>query len=114
MALDGRPRPGARGRGGLALDRTPAMSRLLACTLLPAAAAALLLAPPAFAARGFSHGVAAGEIGPRSAVLWAHADRSGRYTLELARNRRFRGVVERRRVRARRGNDNTVQARIAR
>jgi alkaline phosphatase D len=90
------------------------MGRLLARTVLPAVAAALLLAPPALAARGFSHGVAAGEIGPRSAVLWAHADRSGRYTLELASDRRFRNVVERKRVRAVARNDNTVQSTVAR
>jgi alkaline phosphatase D len=82
--------------------------------MLPAAAAALLLPAPALGARGFSLGVTAGEIGPRSAILWGHADRSGRYVLEVARDRRFRDVVERERVRATRGNDNTVQRKVRR
>jgi phosphodiesterase/alkaline phosphatase D-like protein len=90
------------------------MSRLLARALFLVAAAALVPASPALAARGFRHGVAAGEVISRSAVLWAHANRSGGYTLQVARKRRFGRPVKERRVRARRRNDNTVQARVGR
>jgi phosphodiesterase/alkaline phosphatase D-like protein len=88
------------------------MTRSLARTLLLAAFAALVPAPPALAARGFRHGVAAGEVRSESAVLWAHANRSGGYKLQVARKRRFGRPVRARRVRARRSDDNTVQARI--
>jgi alkaline phosphatase D len=42
------------------------------------------------------------------------ANRSGDYTLQVARKRRFGRPAKERRVRARRRNDNTVQARIGR
>jgi phosphodiesterase/alkaline phosphatase D-like protein len=50
----------------------------LSRSLILVAAAALLLAPPALAAKGFSLGVAAGEVSSSSAVLWAHAKKSGK------------------------------------
>src|SRR4051794_41877135 len=58
--------------------------------LLPLALTILLLAaaPSAYAARGFQYGVTAGDVSAKSAVLWAKAKKSGRYTLEVARNRR--------------------------
>ena len=90
------------------------MSRHVARIVLLAAAAALLLSSPALAARGFRHGVAAGEVRPKSAVLWAHANRSGTYTVQLARDRRFRRGARRRTVRARRADDNTVQVKVRR
>ena len=85
------------------------MSRLVRFGLPLAAATALLLAPPAFAAKGFSLGVTAGEVTATSAILWGKAKKSGEYTLQLTRRGSERPVVKRR-VRARRGNDNTVQA----
>ena len=59
--------------------------------LTPLALTILLLAvaPSAYAARGFSYGVTAGDVSAKSAVLWAKAKKSGRYTLEVARNKRF-------------------------
>ena len=59
--------------------------------LLPLALTILLLAvaPSAYAARGFQYGVAAGEVTSSSAVLWAKAKKSGRYTLDVAANKRF-------------------------
>jgi phosphodiesterase/alkaline phosphatase D-like protein len=72
----------------------------------------LLLAPAAHAARGFSLGVQAGDVTARSAILWAHANQSGRYVLDIATNRRFTRDLELRLVRARRSNDNTIQIRV--
>ena len=59
--------------------------------LTPLALTILLLAvaPSAYAARGFSYGVTAGDVSATGAVLWAKAKKSGRYTLEVARNKRF-------------------------
>jgi alkaline phosphatase D len=88
------------------------MIRLLLRLALPVAALLLLLSPPSFAARGFSHGVAAGEVTASSAILWGKATRSGEYVLQLAENRRFRGPLLTRLVRAAARNDNTVQAEI--
>jgi phosphodiesterase/alkaline phosphatase D-like protein len=90
------------------------MCRLPGRIVLLAAAAALLLSSPAIAARGFRHGVAAGEVTSKSAVLWAHANRSGKYTVQIARDRRLRRGARRRTVRARRADDNTVQIKVRR
>ena len=86
------------------------MTRLVPRLLLPAAALVLLLSPPALAARGFSHGVTAGEVTSSSAMVWGKANRSGSYVLQLAERRRFRNPALERLVRAVRRNDNTVQA----
>ncbi|MET0206721.1 MAG: alkaline phosphatase D family protein [Thermoleophilaceae bacterium] len=75
-----------------------------------AVAAALLLAPPALAAKGFSLGVAAGEVSSSSAVLWAHATGSGSYTLQVAAKKNFKKRAFEKSVKASSGNDNTVQA----
>jgi len=84
------------------------MNRLLPLALITL----LLVVPSAHAARGFSLGVAAGEVTSKSAVLWAKAKKSGKYTLRVARNRGFtRGLVTTV-VRARKSNDNTVQAKV--
>jgi phosphodiesterase/alkaline phosphatase D-like protein len=83
---------------------------------LAAAAAALVLAlaPSAHGARGFTHGVAAGDVSSTSAILWGKASRPGRYHLQVAANRRFRGRIAEWAVRARAGNDNTVQKNVRR
>jgi alkaline phosphatase D len=83
--------------------------------LLPLALVTLLLlaAPAAHAARGFSFGVAAGDVTSSSAVLWGKAKKSGGYSLDIARNRRFRGFVPHFVV-ARKRHDNTVQLRVTR
>ena len=86
------------------------MTRLVPRLLLPAAALVLLLSPPALAARGFSHGVTAGEVTSSSAMVWGKANRSGSYVLQLAERRRFGNPALERLVRAVRRNDNTVQA----
>ena len=78
-----------------------------------AALSILVLAPSAaHAARGFSHGVTAGEVTASSAVLWGKAKKSGAYTLDIARNRRFTRALDSHLVRARKGDDNTLQRRV--
>jgi alkaline phosphatase D len=88
------------------------MSRLARLALPLAVAITLLVAPPAFAAKGFSLGVTAGDVTRSSAILWGKANRSGEYVLQVNDSRRFRRPDVERLVRARRGNDNTVQAEI--
>ena len=85
------------------------MNRLLPLALV----SLLLLAPSAHAARGFSFGVAAGDVTARSAVLWGKANKSGGYSLDVTRNRRFRDF-DAHFVRARASHDNTVQLRVKR
>ena len=77
--------------------------------VLPMALITLLrVVPTAHAARGFSLGVAAGEVTSKSAVLWAKAKKSGKYTLRVARNKGFtRGLVTTV-VRARKSHDNDI------
>jgi alkaline phosphatase D len=74
-----------------------------------------LLASPARAAEseGFSLGVTAGEVTPTSARLWARADRSGTYFLQLSRARSGRGCRRGPRVMASRSHDRTVQVRAS-
>ncbi|HYN90882.1 MAG TPA: alkaline phosphatase D family protein [Thermoleophilaceae bacterium] len=88
------------------------MIRAIARSLPLAVAAVLLLAPPALAARGFSLGVTAGEVTASSAVLWGKAAKSGGYSLDIARNRRFTRGFDAHLVRARKGHDNTLQLRV--
>jgi phosphodiesterase/alkaline phosphatase D-like protein len=89
------------------------MSRTAGLPLLLAVLSTLLLAPPALAAKRFSYGVTAGDATSTSAILWAKANRSGRYLLEVDRRRSFRtGDLDTFVVRARAGNDNTVQRRV--
>ena len=86
------------------------MNRLLPLALVTVL---LLTAPAAQAARGFKFGVAAGEVTSSSAVLWGKANKTGGYSLDVARNRRFRGLVPHFVVASKR-HDNTVQKRIKR
>lgn len=78
--------------------------------LLAAVATSLALAGSAQAQRGFALGVAAGEIKPRSAHLWARSNANGRVRAEVAADRRFRRLVATARRRAVPANDRTVQA----
>ena len=83
--------------------------------LLPLAMLTLFLvaAPSAYAARGFSSGVAAGEVTSKSAVLWGKANQRGGYSLDVATNRRFRNLKPHFVV-AKKSHDNTVQAKVKR
>jgi alkaline phosphatase D len=85
--------------------------RLTIRALLASAAVALLAAPAASAA-SFSFGVAAGEVTPNSAVLWARADQTGTTTLEVATDNGFAQVVRSFNVQASADNDLTVQRRV--
>jgi alkaline phosphatase D len=82
--------------------------------VLVLALAGLVLAAPAMGARGFSFGVAAGEVTSTSAHLWARATRPGRVLLQLSHSRGFHRVLVRGTLTARRPHDLTVQALVAR
>ena len=87
------------------------MSRTLCAALV--AALVLALAPAALAARGFSYGVASGDVSSKSAILWAKANNSGKYTLfveRLQRSRTSRALAYT--LRAKPANDNTLQRRV--
>jgi alkaline phosphatase D len=63
----------------------------------------------------FEQGVASGEPGARGMTLWtklSEVDRPGTLTLEVARDRGFDRVVERRRITARRRFDYAVKQRV--
>jgi phosphodiesterase/alkaline phosphatase D-like protein len=72
---------------------------------------AVLLAAAA-AGNPFSLGVAAGEIQPTAAQLWAHAT-PGRVTVEVARSRAFPRLVFPRRAVASKARDGTIHVRIS-
>jgi alkaline phosphatase D len=76
---------------------------------LLAALVTLAVLPAPAGARGFSSGVASAEVTSRAATVWTRADRAGRVTLEVTRNGRS---VARRRLRAAKRTDNTVQVRL--
>ena len=90
--------------------------QVLAAALAAAAVSALIAVPAAGAkAKGFSHGVTAAEVTSSSAILWAHADKSGKTFLQLAHNTRF-GPCDKEnsyaKVKAKGSNDNTVQKKV--
>ena len=63
----------------------------------------------------FDHGVASGFPAPRAITLWTRVselDRTSRLTLEVARDKGFKRVVERRRVLAEKPRDFTVHTRV--
>ena len=61
---------------------------LFACLLVP------------LGCSGSDFGVANGDVTARSAILWGHTSRTGAVTLEVAKNKRFRGALKRKRLRA--------------
>ena len=82
--------------------------------LLLIAFAGLALAPSASAkAKGFKYGVAAGDVGTKSAILWAKANKSGKTALQIKELNGFgkcdlnakSSLV----LKAKKSNDNTVQ-----
>ena len=76
------------------------MSRAL-CLLALLALAAVL--PSAASAKGFSSGVASAEVSSKAALLWTRADKAGRVTLTVARDKRLRRGAKRFRLSARKG-----------
>ena len=85
------------------------MSRAL-CLLALLALAAVL--PSAASAKGFSSGVASAEVSSKAALLWTRADKAGRVTLTVARDKRLRRGAKRFRLNARKRADNTVQRKV--
>ena len=79
---------------------------------LIASAGFMLMCAPASSADTFSLGVAAGEVTPNSAVLWAHADQPGQTRIEVATDAGFTHVVSRPQVKAIPANDLTVQRQV--
>ena len=73
---------------------------------------ALAIPGSALAAKGFTDGVTAGEIGKHGATIWGRAIHRGPVRAEVATDDAFRHVVEHRAVRARKSNDKTVQVQI--
>ena len=83
--------------------------------LLPAAAlVGALVAVPSTAsgARAFTYGVSAAEVTPTSALLWAHAVKSGKVRIVVALDRRFTKGRVTKTLAATKANDLTVQARV--
>jgi alkaline phosphatase D len=78
--------------------------------LVTVALVAVVVFPASASARGFSLGVAAGDVSSSSAILWAHADKSGKYTLKVSTKASFRSLVASKNVTASKSHDNTVQA----
>ena len=77
--------------------------------VLAAAVLAALAPASASAATGFTHGVAAGEVTPNSARLWARAAQPGQVLLEVASDSGFARVVHKFKVSAAPEDDLTVQ-----
>jgi alkaline phosphatase D len=81
--------------------------------LLAGLVSTLAFAVPAAAkVKGFDFGVTAGEVKHNSARIWGAAQGSGKVKAVVATDRKFRKVVERKRVKAKKSNDNTVQAKL--
>ena len=80
--------------------------------LLAIVALGLALLPAAASARGFSKGVASAEIKSTSALVWTRADRPGRLTLQVSRDRRLRNPFISAGVQVSEGADNTIQVRV--
>ncbi len=79
---------------------------------LIATVAAALLVPATAGAAKFSHGVTAGEVSAKSAVIWAHANGGGKYEAEVARDKRFHNVEDSGKVKAKDSKDFTLQKKM--
>jgi alkaline phosphatase D len=80
------------------------------CLLALLALAAVL--PSAASAKGFSSGVASAEVSSKAALLWTRADKAGKLTLTVARDKRLRRGAKAFRLNARKRADNTVQRKV--
>jgi phosphodiesterase/alkaline phosphatase D-like protein len=79
---------------------------------LSSVAVTALVLPAIAGAKPFSLGVTAGEITSKSAKVWGHAQKKGKYYAEVAEDKRFKDVVKSKRVKAKASNDLTIQAKI--
>ena len=68
-----------------------------------------LFLPAAASAAKFTFGVTAGEITSKSARIWGHATNKGRVKAEVAKDKRFRKLEDRAKVKAKKSKDLTVQ-----
>ena len=84
--------------------------RSLVLALLAALVA--LSFPAAASAKKFSLGVAAGEITANSAKVWGHTSKKGKFYAEVAEDKRFKEVVKAKKVKAKSGDDFTLQKTI--
>jgi alkaline phosphatase D len=87
------------------------MHRALCLLALLALATAL---PSSASAKGFSRGVASGEVSSKAALLWTRADKAGRVKLTVARDKRLRRGARSYRLSARKSADLTVQRKVGR
>ena len=85
------------------------MSRALCLLGLLAIAAAL---PATASAKGFSSGVASAEVTSKSALLWTRADKTGKLTLTVARDKKLHSDAKTFKLKAAKGTDNTVQREV--
>jgi phosphodiesterase/alkaline phosphatase D-like protein len=76
------------------------------------AALVALSFPAISSAKTFSLGVTAGEITASSAKVWAHAEKKGKFYAEVAEDKRFKDVVKAKKVKAKPGDDFTLQKTI--
>jgi alkaline phosphatase D len=83
-----------------------------AAVVVSALAVVLAVPTTASAAKGFTYGVSAAEVSSSSAILWAHANSAGRYSLQIARDSRFRHVLATATPSARSSGDNTMQVTV--
>jgi phosphodiesterase/alkaline phosphatase D-like protein len=80
----------------------------VALSLVVSALAALAI-PSAASAAKFTFGVTAGEISSKSARIWGHATSKGKVKAEVAKDKRFRKLEDRAKVKAKKSKDFTVQ-----
>ena len=94
----------------------PGRNRRLVPALVAAALVSLAAAPGAAAkAKGFSYGVAAGDVTSSSAILWAKADKPGTTYLQVVDSFSFKACDKEHsyaKVKAKKSNDNTVQKKV--
>lgn len=90
------------------------MRRRVLQTTIALAAGLAVLPAGAHAARGFTLGVAAGEVTDNSAIVWAHSTRSGSGLVEVTTAKNFggEGALSIARAKATKANDNTVQVKL--
>jgi phosphodiesterase/alkaline phosphatase D-like protein len=75
-------------------------------------AVAALAIPSAARAAKFTFGVTAGEITSKSARIWGHATSKGKVKAEVAKDKRFRKLEDKAKVKAKKSKDFTVQKTI--
>jgi phosphodiesterase/alkaline phosphatase D-like protein len=80
----------------------------VAPVIVLSAVVAVAIPSTASAAR-FTYGVTAGEITSKSARIWAHATKKGRVKAEVSKDKRFRKLEDKAKVKAKRSKDFTVQ-----